>query len=368
MNILVLNWRDPKNPNSGGAEIVTMEHAKGWVKAGHKVTWLTSSFKNSKNKEIIDEVEFLRRGNSYTVYLIAPIYYLISRNKFDIVIDEIHGIPFFTPLYARKPKIAFLHEVAGEIWHFMFPFPLNYLGILSERIYLWLYKSMPFWVDAESTVEELVSYGIKRENITAIPCPINNPVVSKVPQKEKVPTFIFVSRLVKMKGIENAMKAFALILNEMPQAVLWIVGTGETHYVNKLRKLAKDLSIYRQIIFYGHVSNEEKLELMGRSHLLLHASVKEGWGLVVLEAASQGTPSVVYNVSGLRDIINKYKTGVILDKNTPDQLAKELIKLYSDKRQYLELQSNGLKNVGKLKWNDSTKQSIDLLNKTIRFK
>ena len=32
MNILILNWRDPKNPKSGGAEQVTMEHAKAWVK------------------------------------------------------------------------------------------------------------------------------------------------------------------------------------------------------------------------------------------------------------------------------------------------------------------------------------------------
>ncbi|HVZ58658.1 MAG TPA: glycosyltransferase family 1 protein, partial [Patescibacteria group bacterium] len=98
MNILILNWRDPKNPKSGGAEIVTMEHAKFWVKNGHSVTWFTSCFAGSSNKENIDGISIVRRGNSFTTYLYAPFFYLLHRQDFDIVIDEIHGIPFFTPL------------------------------------------------------------------------------------------------------------------------------------------------------------------------------------------------------------------------------------------------------------------------------
>ena len=123
MNILILNWRDPKNPKSGGAEIVTLEHAKAWIKHDHKVTWFTSKFEGSKTNEKIDNVNIVRRGNFLTVYFLAPFFYLLSGNKFDIVIDEIHGLPFFTPIFVRKPKIAFIHEVAGEIWEYMFPFP-----------------------------------------------------------------------------------------------------------------------------------------------------------------------------------------------------------------------------------------------------
>src|SRR3989304_4913798 len=100
MRILILNWRDPKNPKSGGAEIVTLEHAKAWVKKGHKVTWFTSKFAGSKGTE------------------------------------KIHGIPFFTPLYVKKPKIAFIHEVANEIWNYMYSFPINKIGKSIEPILL----------------------------------------------------------------------------------------------------------------------------------------------------------------------------------------------------------------------------------------
>src|SRR6185312_6565233 len=126
MNVLILNWRDPKNPKSGGAELVTQEHAKAWVKAGHSVIWFTSCFKGAKNEEMIDGVKVIRRGNALSVYLLAPFFYFFSKNKFDVVIDEIHGIPFFTPLYVKKArKTAFIHEVAGEIWDYMYSFPVN---------------------------------------------------------------------------------------------------------------------------------------------------------------------------------------------------------------------------------------------------
>ena len=94
MNILILNWRDVKNPKSGGAEIVTLEHAKYWVKKGHNVTWFTSSFKGAKREEILNGIKIVRYGNFITVYLFAPFYYLFSKTKFDIIIDQIHGLPF----------------------------------------------------------------------------------------------------------------------------------------------------------------------------------------------------------------------------------------------------------------------------------
>src|SRR4051794_38018360 len=99
MTILILNWKDIRNPSSGGAEIVTHEHAKRWAKKGHKVIWLCSSFKGLKKQETYDGINFYRFGNIYTIYFFAPFFYLLSGINFDKVLDEVHGIPFLTPLY-----------------------------------------------------------------------------------------------------------------------------------------------------------------------------------------------------------------------------------------------------------------------------
>lgn len=358
MNILILNWRDPKNPKSGGAETVTLEHAKAWVKEGHEVTWFASRFQNAKKEEVIEGVRIIRKGNAYTVHLFAPFFYFFSGTKFDIIIDEIHGIPFFTPLYVKKPKIAFIHEVAGDIWDYMYPFPFNIIGRGLEALTFQLYKNIQFITVSESTKKELLERGIHR--VTVIPNGIS--IVDIPPlKKEHYPTFLFVSRIVKMKGIENILKAFSFIFHKDSRAKLWIVGDGDTNYISYLKQLAKQLQIDRAIIFYGRVSEKEKLSLMKRAHLLLHASVKEGWGLVVIEAASQGTPAVVYNASGLRDAVQNGKTGIVVNKNSPEVLAEEALSLVKDKKIYQIMQKEAYLRAKSQRWEESTKKSTVLL-------
>ena len=362
MNILILNWRDPKNPKSGGAEIVTLQHAKAWAAAGHKVTWFTSKFRGAKDEEKIEDINIVRRGNFITVYLLAPQFYLFSKQKFDLVIDEIHGLPFFTPLYIKVPKIAFIHEVAGEIWDFMYPFPVNKIGKMLEPLYFRLYRNVRFWTDANSTIDDLANKGIKRKNCIAINCPISHQSLNALPRKEKAPTFIFVSRVVKMKGIEEIIRAFFYILRELKDAKLWIVGDGDKDYIQDLRETISTYAISSKVKFFGRVSEKEKFELLKKAHLLLHASVKEGWGLVVIEAAASGTPSIVYDVGGLRDSVKNGKTGIVLKENSCKEMAREAVALYKDKKRYQILQKNGLSWAKSLNWKDATKQSLKLIN------
>lgn len=361
MNILILNWRDPYNPKSGGAEIVTLEHAKAWIKKGHDVTWFTSRFSGSLFKERKKGIYFVRLGNSFLVYFFAPFYYFLSRKKFDVVIDEIHGIPFFTPLYVRVPKIAFIHEVASNIWDYMYPFPLNLIGKISERVYFLFYRNTIFWTDAESTIKDLIKLGIKRENCTAIYCPAQNKTIKSLPKKEKVATFIFVSRVVRMKGIEDVIKSFFYILKELKEGNLWIIGSGDEKYFNYLKKIISNYSIESKVKFFGKISERRKLTLMKKAHLLLHASIREGWGLVVIEAASQGTPSIVYGASGLKDSVLDKKTGIVLKRNTPIDMAKYGLKVFKNKKEYLKLQKNGIQWAKSLTWKDASKKSLELI-------
>lgn len=361
MNILILNWRDIKNPKSGGAEMITLEHAKSWVKKGNSVIWFTSTFKNSKEREKIQGVNIVRYGNFITVCLLAPFFYLFSKNKFDLVIDEIHGLPFFTPLYVKKPKIAFIHEVADEIWDYMFPFPINKLGKFIEPLYFKLYKNTKFWTDADSTIDDLVRKGIKRENCIAINCPILNESLTSLPSKEKIPTFIFVSRIVKMKGIEEVIRAFFYILRDIKDANLWIVGDGDRSYIDELKKTMKSYSISTKVKFFGRETDAKKLELMRKASLLLHASIKEGWGLVIIEAASQGTPSVVYNVAGLRDSVKNGVTGIVLEENNAKEMASKAISLLKNKKRYESFQKKGILWTKSLTWEKATNQSLKLL-------
>lgn len=365
MNILILNWRDVRHPKSGGAELVTMEHAKGWAAAGHRVTWLTASYSGSKKESIVEGVHFVRRWGSHTVYLYTPFYLLANARLIDVIVDEVHGFPFFSPLLIRKPVVVFIHEIAGEIWDFMFPFPKNIIGKFLEHWYFRLYRHCLFWTDAPSTISELVERGIPRDQCTAIPCPIvkDEYLVPKAQRKEKAPTYVFISRVVRMKGVEEIIKAFAFIGRSQETAKLWIIGSGETLYMKELRREMQEYGIEKQVEFFGAVSEKRKFELLSRAHVLLHASVKEGWGLVVLEAALVGTPSVVYNVGGLRDVVQNGKTGIVIANNSPQTMAEETIKLVGDAKRYHQYQKNGKLWVESLHWKDMVKKSLALLER-----
>ncbi|MCX6704739.1 MAG: glycosyltransferase, partial [Candidatus Woesebacteria bacterium] len=130
--------------------------------------------------------------------------------------------------------------------------------------------------------------------------------------------------------------------------------------------MLKEYGVTKQVTFFGVVSEETKYRLMAKAHIFLHASVKEGWGLVVLEAALAGTPAVVYNVNGLKDVVKNGKTGIVCKENSPRQMAREAMMLYKNKTLYRTFQENGYTWAKSFHWSDVSKQSLELLQQAIR--
>ena len=362
-SILILNWRCPKNPLSGGAEMVTLEHAKAWVKSGLKVTWLAGNFNGARQREVIEGVQIFRYGSPISIYFLAPfLYWFKWKGKFDLVFDEIHGIPFLSPLWAWKSKkLAYIHEVAQEIWDEMLPFPINILGKLYEKIYFLFYKNISFLTGSNSTKQDLILFGISEEHITVIPHGLFLTPVTSIPRKEKELTLLYVSRLVKMKGIEDAISIFAEIQKKAPDAQFWIVGGGEEGYVKKLHSIVKNLKLENAVTFFGYVDEKKKIELYQKAHFLLHTSVREGFGLVVIEANSQGTPALVYDSPGLRDIIKNEVNGFKFPRGEDLTITNKCISLYVSP-EYSSLARSAIQSSKEYNWEKITQQSTDLIN------
>ena len=334
-----------------------------------KLLGLRLLLRDVRREEVIEGIKIKRFGGIYSIYLYTPFYCFRNRKKFDLVVDEVHGIPFFTPLYVRSvPILVLIHEVAGEIWDYMYPKPVSYLGKFLEKVYLRLYRAKHFWSDAQATIDELIENGIDRRKCISIPCPSNAKVLSKLPEKNKETTFVWVSRIVKMKGIEDVIEAFYIYNKKNPNSKLEIIGNGKQKYVNYLKNKIRQKEIDASIKFHGYLDEKQKLEVIRKSHLLLHASVKEGWGIVVIEAASQATPSIVYNVPGLTESVKDSETGIVLKKNDSSEMASAMEMLISNKSEYRKYQENCLKWARSLNWDDESKKSLSLLDKLVSKK
>jgi|SRR3989344_1590898 len=361
LSILILNWRDIKHPLAGGAEISTHEHAKGWVRAGHTVTIFSSSFQDAKTREEIDGVRIIRKGSHYTVHLHAFIYYLTKlRGKIDLVIDEFHFIPFFSPLYIKKKKIAFIHETAEELWFKNNPFPINILGYRLEPLFFKLYKNMTFITVSKSTKKGLLKFGIKENNIVIVQNGVQK-VVNKF-EKEENPVIIYLGRLAKDKGVEDAIEAFSYLAKRAAKIKFWVVGKEEKKdYKKYLQKKAKDLKIEQKMIFFDYISDEKKFELLKKAWMIINPSIKEGWGLTVIEGASQGTPTVAYKTVGLSDSIIDGKTGLLVSLRKPEGLADKILFLLKHRTLYHRISQNAVEWSKSFSWDKSVKKSLELI-------
>lgn len=372
MKILVFSWRGPRHPLAGGAEQVMHEHMKGWVAAGHEVTLFTSRLAGSPLAAQIDGITIVRSGYQYLgVQLAGFWYYLKNRSEFDFVVDQFHGIPFFTPLFSRKPKLAVIQEVAREVW-FLNPFPtplkqmVGVIGYIIEPLVYQLYRTTSFMTGSQSAKDELAGYGISKKNITVVPHGIKLYPTSRKDakgEKEKSKTILFLGRLTPDKGIEDALGAFS-ILRKKGRYQFWIVGRAETkEYMDKLLVLCSHLGLDKKVKFWGHVSEGKKYELLSRAHLLVNPSVREGWGLVNIEANSVGSPVVAYPSQGLVDSVKDGVSGVLTKTKTAQALAWETERTLGNKKLYNKLARGAREWGSQFNWEVSKKKSLELIEK-----
>jgi glycosyltransferase involved in cell wall biosynthesis len=318
MRFLMLSWRDPHNPKAGGAERVSQAYLAALKQRGHEVFWFSNAFPGCVSSEVIDGIQIVRGGGQGTS-IVKAIQWYRQQPHFDLVVDQHHGIPWFAPWWCRTHCVAYLHEVLGPIWSAFYSWPVCVLGQWQERVVHWLYRHKPFWVGSESTRRALLSRGVR--NVTVIHYGISlQPPAELEPKPIQEPLhLIAVSRLAPNKRIDHAIRALQLLTARGLDARLTIVGSGEAE--SALRSLSRQLQLDGKVNFTGQLSETAKDALLRRSHLLVHNSLREGWGLNVLEANALGTPAVVYPVDGLVDAVVQGQTGIVTRDETPESVA-----------------------------------------------
>jgi glycosyltransferase involved in cell wall biosynthesis len=356
LEILWFNWSDIKNPNAGGAEVFTHEVMRRLVTKRHHVTLFSAEFPKGLQKEEIDGVNIIRQGSRYSVYDKARKYYLRHRNDYNYIVYEINTKPFLTPKFVRhKPILALIHQLAREFWIYETHFPLNLIGYYYlERKWLSYYKDVLTATVSNSSKEDLEQIGFKK--ILLVPQGLSVLPLSEVPNKQPEPTIVFLGRLKKVKLPHHAIEAFRIIKNEIPNAKMWVIGDG--YMLEKLRN-----SKIEDIIFYGHVSNELKYQILSKAHLALAPAVREGWGLVVTESNAMGTPVIAYNVPGLRDSVKHGETGILVKDNSPESLAHAALSLLNDHTLLRKYSVNALEFSRQFNW-DNTADVFDRIINT----
>lgn len=324
MRVLILNWKDPKHPRAGGAEVFTFEVARRLVRSGDEVTWFCSAFDGSGATDSQEGVRFVRSGSLYTVFRGARKFVRGLGNTAmpDIVVDEVNTRPFNPSSYLPQgiPVCNLVHQLAREVWFREVPFPISLIGrYLLEDWWLRSISHLPTLAMSQSTRSDLLGLGFDRVELTRTGL---SPESFSFPERKREPPLLLsIARLTKGKRVKDAIDAYRIVRKHILCDMV-VIGTGPLE--TKLKKA------YPEVQFVGRVPDATRDRLLEEATIILVPGTREGWGRVALEAQARGTVPVVYDIPGLRDAVDFGKAGRVAFEDSASGLASACLELLRD--------------------------------------
>ncbi|MET8450452.1 glycosyltransferase family 4 protein [Streptomyces sp. NPDC005209] len=297
--IVFLAHRDLGNPSAGGSELLVDRLADGLTRLGHQVTLLCGGPPAFRDYRVVSA------GGTYDHYLRARSAFARRVGDCDLLVEVCNGMPYFAPRWHRGPTLCLVNHVHTDVWRMRLSGPLAPAARIGRRLERWAltgaqHRSLLVAV-SPSTAHALHAIGVERDRIRVVHNGVEEPGPSA--DRSPEPLFVAVGRLVEYKRIDLLLRLWERV-RPVTGGRLVIVGDGPER--GRLERLAGP-----GVEFTGHVTEAEKHRLLCEAWLLLHPSALEGWGLVVTEAAARETPTIAFDVPGLRDSVVDGETGVL---------------------------------------------------------
>jgi glycosyltransferase involved in cell wall biosynthesis len=350
--IILFLWKDLKHPFAGGGIQYSFKQAEHWNKEGYQTIFLTPRFKGSSFHEIINGSDVFRFGGKFSNYIFLPLLYIFFFKRItDYIVDIENGIPYFSSIFSAKPKILLTYHLQKEVLFKELPAYIAWFPYLLEVYVMpFVYYNTKVVTISKNTKEELIGIGFRKKNITISYCgfDINK---NKFKSKYKKPTILYLGRIEKYKRVSLLISLFERL--NFKDSELIIAGSGRD--LENVKKRASVSPLKDRIKVLGRVSDEKKVELFAKSWVCGHTSIKEGWGITVIEGNYYNTPSVAFNVEGLKESIIHEKTGLLSEDKK--EFEENLRKVLSKEIKFKDLK----KYASQFSWESCTQKTLQTL-------
>jgi glycosyltransferase involved in cell wall biosynthesis len=316
--ILILNERDPEHPRAGGVESHIAEVSRRMAEAGYEITLLASSFPGSRPRDRISGMDVRRLGPLATYYPRAVWTCLRETrlDRYDLVVEHLCKVPFCSALYSAVPVLAVNHHLFGTSAFLQVAWPIAAAVVTIESLIPHVYRRVPFLAVSPSSRDDLVSRGIARERIDLLHNGVDIPQREFRSAAERPCRVAYFGRLEAYKRVDLFLRAMAALVPHYPELEVAVIGRGQER--DRLERLAAELELTARTRFTGFAADEERDALLSESRVCVCPSVKEGWGITVVEANALGTPAVATRAPGLVDAVLEDETGLLVPEGPPD--------------------------------------------------
>ncbi|MBU6328429.1 MAG: glycosyltransferase family 4 protein [Acidobacteria bacterium] len=346
--IHVLAWRDLVDIEAGGSELHADRILRLWAEAGLEVTLRTSYAQGHPERATRSGYRVIRSSGRIGVFPNSVISEMVGRHgRRDGIVEIWNGVPFLTPVWARGPRITWIHHVHRDMWEMVLTPTLARFGrALEHRLAPPFYRSTSIVTLSNSSRDEIVDYlGLPRENISVVHPGIDD-FFHPADERAPVPTVVAVGRLMPSKRFDQLIRIASDLKATIPD--LQVVIAGEGYERPELEALIAQLDAASWIRLAGRVSDDELRALYRRAWVVASTSLAEGWGMTLTEAAACGTPSVATDIAGHRDAIDPDHSGLLGSDLREVREALAAVLLDPDLRQ--RLSAGALQHAARLRW------------------
>jgi len=332
---------------------------KGFAARGHEVSLVCGGPVGEREYEVV------AAGGTYTQYFKIPWVCFRRFNRADLIIDSENGIPYFSPLWRRGPKVCLVHHVHTDQWATRFPRPLASVAREAEhRLIPAVYRRQLFVAVSSSTARALEDLGVNTEQIRVIESGVDLPAGPRV-AKSAEPLFVALTRLVPHKRVHMLLEAWRKV-GPVVGGRFVVIGDGPE--LGSLRRLAANIP---GVELTGWTEEDEKWRLLGAAWFLVNASHHEGWGIAIMEAAAAGTPGLVVDAPGVRDCVVDGDTGVIVraptERDLPEAVARAWIELAADPERRTRLGQASRARAADYSWDRVVERWIEVATEAVAF-
>jgi len=329
--IHVLAWRDLEDPDAGGSEIHADAFMSRWQEAGLDIVHRTSAAAGLPSTAQRHGYEVIRRGGRMTVFPRTAISEFTRRmGAFDALVEIWNGVPWLSPLWCRRPRLLVYHHVHGPMWKQIFPAPIAAVGRLVEtKLAPPWYRTTPTVTLSNDSYQEMIHLGWPEKILHIAPAGVD-PFFSPGENRTAHPSVVAVGRLAPVKRFDALLQQMEVARSRLPSVTLTIVGEGPER--ERLETWIRTHHAQAWVTLAGRISREELRNLYRGSWLITSASLTEGWGLTLTEAAGCGTPAVATDVSGHRSSVLHEKTGRLAPLSSLGETLAELLLDHSSRQ------------------------------------
>lgn len=344
----ILYWTGLFWPHIGGVEVLSLQLISAMQERGYEFIVLTSK----SNSDLSDKEDY----KGISIYRFPFHKGVADHNLKEIEEIKLRVIELkkkFKPDLVHINSIdasIFFHQITDNVAdniptlftvHSLPPFVVDNNTLLRKMI------ASSKWITTASdamltTVRKLIPEIVSSSSL--IYYGLSMPEIEPTPIPFDPPRLLSIGRIVKEKGFDIALDAFAKIITLFPMIRLVIAGDGQAK--SDLENKAEKLGISSFTKFIGWVSPENVPDLINSSTIVIIPSKwQEPFGLVALQAAQMARPVIAANVGGLPEIVDHQKTGLLFDNENSNNLSEHIIFLLKNPEMAIQMGQTARKKV-----------------------